>query len=311
MWFRGQVALIGLVFWLVATQAQAQFSALYIVGDSLVDTGNLASVRGDFPPPFYMNRVSNGPVAVEILAGLLGLEARASLHLVGPPDGTNYAVAGARARGLEAIDLSGQVGALLQHLGGAVPPDALYVVMIGGNDARDARDVEEMAAQEILALTASAIATNIETLAAAGALRFLVVNVPDLGMIPETRGLAESTGVPDLPAMATRLTEMLNQAIGREVARLRSEAGLQIALVDIFHNGRAVIDNASAYAIDHVTDGCFLLLNFGLQFHPDCDNGVNVDAFAFFDGIHPTAKVHKIFGHLMFAFAPLPAAATE
>ena len=311
MRFRRQVACISVVFWLVATQAQAQFSALYIVGDSLVDTGNLASVRGNFPPPFYMNRVSNGPVAVEILAGLLGLEARASLHLVGPPDGTNYAVAGARARGLEPIDLSAQVGALLQHLGGVAPPDALYVVMIGGNDARDARDVEEMTAQEVIALTAAAIATNIEALAAAGALRFLVVNVPDLGMIPETRRLAESTGMPDLPAMATRLTEMLNQAIGNEVARLRAEAGLQIALVDIFNNGRAVIDNASAYAIDNVTDGCFLLLDFGLQFHPDCNTGANLGAFAFFDGIHPTAKVHEIFGRLMFAFAPSPPAAME
>ena len=82
-------------------EASAQgFSNMYIFGDSLSDTGNRATVTGDFPAPFFMNRVSNGQVAVEVLATSLGLSADASRHLVGPAVGTNYAVAGARAGGL-------------------------------------------------------------------------------------------------------------------------------------------------------------------------------------------------------------------
>jgi phospholipase/lecithinase/hemolysin len=43
-----------------------------------------------------------------------------------------------------------------------------------------------------------------------------------------------------------------------------------------------------------------------LSFHPDCENGANFDAFAYFDDIHPTAKVHELLGRILFSFAPLP-----
>ena len=65
-------------------QADPSFSRVFVFGDSLSDTGNLASVIGPFPaPPYFMNRVSNGPVAVEALAARLGHTAEASLHLIG------------------------------------------------------------------------------------------------------------------------------------------------------------------------------------------------------------------------------------
>jgi phospholipase/lecithinase/hemolysin len=275
-----------------ASHVRAQLSQLYIFGDSLTDTGNLASIRFNFPPPFFMNRVSNGPVAVETLAALLGLEAHASLHLIGPAQGTNYAVAGATARGSEAIDLTAQVGAFLQNHGQAAPPDALYVLMIGGNDVREARDAEDMAAQAILTQATAAIGTHLETLATAGAMRFLVVNVADLGAIPETRRLAEATGMPSLVEIATLRTETFNQVLADEVNRLRTALGLKIALVDLFTSGRAVIRNANAYDLENLTDACFLIINNGLSFHPDCENGANFDAFAYFDDIHPTAKEH-------------------
>jgi phospholipase/lecithinase/hemolysin len=219
-------------------------------------------------------------------------------------------VVGARARGSAAIDLSAQVEAFLQHHGHAAPPDALYMLMIGGNDIRDARDADDMAAQEIIRQTASAIVTHIETLAAAGAMRFLVINAPDLGAIPETRLLAEATGMPSLIDLATRRTEIFNQALADDVDRLRAEFGLPIALVDLFASGRAVIDNAIAYHLDNVTDPCFLI-NEGFHFHPDCEKGANFDAFAYFDAIHPTAKVHERFGRIFFAFSPVPPPAVE
>ncbi len=54
-------------------QADTTFSRLYVFGDSLSDTGNLASVKGDFPFPYSMTRVSNGLVGVDILAARLDL----------------------------------------------------------------------------------------------------------------------------------------------------------------------------------------------------------------------------------------------
>ena len=54
--------------------------------------------------------------------------------------GTNYAVAGALSATPSpvSINLLSQVGAYSVYASGHADPDALYVVMIGGNDVRDA-----------------------------------------------------------------------------------------------------------------------------------------------------------------------------
>ena len=83
------MALLLVVLYSGGSYADDDFSTLVIFSDSLSDTGNLASVQGDFPFPFFMNRVSNGPIMVDILADLLGLTAAPSLHLTGTrPRGT-------------------------------------------------------------------------------------------------------------------------------------------------------------------------------------------------------------------------------
>jgi phospholipase/lecithinase/hemolysin len=99
----------------IGAYAQNAGPKLFVFGDSLSDTGNLASFSpnkfchpADFPIGddcnglFYQqNRVSNGPVAVEILSANLGSgEPEAALAVAG---GTNYAVAGATARVDEAL----------------------------------------------------------------------------------------------------------------------------------------------------------------------------------------------------------------
>ena len=168
--------------------AQASFSAEYVFGDSLSDNGNLASVEGAFPdPPSFDNSFTNGPVAVQLLAQSLGLSANASLWLTGtsPPAGTNYAVGGATAATpdpLASINLLSQVAAYSEFALEHADPDALYVVMIGGNDVRNAA----LGAGEG-AVTAGVRdeLTAISDLADEGAKHILVVNVPNVGLIPE------------------------------------------------------------------------------------------------------------------------------
>ena len=75
----------------------------------------------------------------ERLAADLGLAPlRPSLHVIPnqPRAGTVYAVGGAKARGTRDSDLARQVDWLLIDRA-PLPQDALYVVMIGGNDAID------------------------------------------------------------------------------------------------------------------------------------------------------------------------------
>ena len=86
------------------------------------------------------------------------------------------------------IDLPTQIGAFLFSRGGVAPADALYVIFIGGNDIRDARDVaEKQVAKAIIREAVEGAAGAVRALAGAGAERILVANAPVIGSIPETR----------------------------------------------------------------------------------------------------------------------------
>ena len=148
--------------------ADPPLPALYVVGDSLSDTGNLAAFadylvgRSPYPEAsiglchpaalFVLerdctdllhgrSRVSDGPVAVEHLAAHLGVVPFApSFHVLPdrPVVGVNYAVAGAKARATSPRDLGHQVERMLLDHGPRLSNSDTVVLMIGGNDAIDA-----------------------------------------------------------------------------------------------------------------------------------------------------------------------------
>ena len=127
---------------------------------------------------------------MQLLAESLGLTANASLWLTAPavPAGTNYAVAGATSAfaaigGPTDINLPQQVAAYSAFASDHADPNALYVVMIGGNDVRNAA----LQGTGIAAVTMASARNwrQISTLADEGAKHFLVVNVPNVGIIPE------------------------------------------------------------------------------------------------------------------------------
>lgn len=290
-----------LVFFIpAALLADQQYDRVYVFGDSLSDTGNLASVIGAFPqPPYYQNRVSNGPVAVEIMASRLGLPLATSLHLIGPAAGTNYAVAGASAARNESIDLNTQVALFLANHGGVAPDNTLYVMFIGGNDVRRARDTGDwLAAVQKVEEAARTIATQIQVLAASGAKNWLVVNSPDIGRIPETRLIAEALGMTELPARATALTTLFNHLLKRRMQRIGEESDIEIKRFDLFRLFDRIIEKSDKLGFINASDACFSS-ELG-QFTPGCDFGFNFDRYVFFDEIHPTTRVHAIVGEALY-----------
>jgi hypothetical protein len=53
------------------------YAPMFVFGESLSDGGNaFLRTAGLFPPPPYAQRISNGPVAIAHLAGLLGAALR-------------------------------------------------------------------------------------------------------------------------------------------------------------------------------------------------------------------------------------------
>jgi len=293
---------IFIVFLLILSswaQAASQYSHVYVFGDSLSDTGNLSSIIGLFPPPFYMNRVSNGPVAVEILANKLGLNADASLHLIGPAVGTNYAVAGANALGDEIIDLDSQVFLFMANHGHVAPADALYVMMIGGNDVRSARDdLDFNSAKNTVRAAVARVKLAIMALAQSGAHSFLVVNPANIGITPEAHLLAASLDEPKLIKRSRKLSQVFRVALHQALNDLSYTSDLQLIEFDLFKFFNKRVKQADRFGITNTTDACFNRDTF--IFHVDCDSGLNFDQFFFFDDLHPTARVHMLLGDALY-----------
>ncbi len=300
---KNRVLVLGLALGLQISISNAQgFDDLVVFGDSLSDTGNLASIQGSFPPPFFENRVSNGFLAVEVLAEFMGLPLQTSLHLVGPQQGTNYAVAGASARGDRPIDLSAQVGAFLLNNGGVAPDNALYMIFVGGNDVRDARDVGFKDARRVVREAVDSILMNVNLLASSGARDFIVVNVFDIGRVPDSSLIAAQTGQPFLPVKASWLSQLFNRKLSRKLRGLQVDTGIRLVEYDLFSFSAAFLDNPAPYNFSNTTDACFIP-TAGI-FDPGCENGANFDRFVFFDPFHPTAKSHNRIGRGLYSMVP-------
>ncbi len=312
---------------LLAGLAQAgNYTKMYVFGDSLSDAGNLKAVLQD---PNIPQRFTNGPVAVEVIASVLGLPLTNSYHLLGGalPFGNNYAIAGARAideDGNEAtpdINLPTQVNAFLQIHRGQAPQDALYIVMIGGNDIRDAREIrieniyasgterQELVedSRDSIALSVESEAAQIRKLIAAGARNILVVNAPDIGKIPETllKSQALQAAAPDerarnkaakLPKIATNLTKRYNRELRQAIKRIEQEMNIDVMEFDLRRFNDEQIENAAALGFTNTTAPCIYVFTQGGTPNAECvataPNFPFVTTFYFWDEIHPTARAH-------------------
>jgi phospholipase/lecithinase/hemolysin len=322
-------------------------SALFVLGDSLSDVGN-AAAAADFllgqrivPPTvglcnpadvlvrprpcddlFYrQSRVSDGPVAVEHLAADLGVaELLPSMHVVAnrPLSGTNYAVASAKARGQGPEDLARQVDTLLlDHA--PLPADALYVVIIGGNDAIDAlqAEVESDASgaetgAEIVDSAVAAIAASIERLLNSGARRFVIANVPDLATLPAVRVEARSRGQEAaLLAAASTVAEAFDRALRARLDEIESRAQWNsptppvVARFDLRDALEAARQTIASSGGGNALDACFDSDTYrhspaaDRMFHPECEPQAGAPGFAefaFWDDLHPTGTMHAALG---------------
>ena len=298
--YLSQLILLPLILLVTSwAQAETSFSRVYVFGDSLSDTGNLASVVGGFPAPYYMNRVSNGPVAVETLAAQLGHTAEASLHLIGPAVGSNYAVAGANAYGDEVIDLNTQVISFYANHGYIAPADALYVIFIGGNDVRSVRDEPDMSiARSIVYAAASEVGQAMVSLIQAGAQSFMLINSANIGIIPETQLIADVTSQTELLKHSRKLSQFYRVALHETAEQLKELDDVNIIEFDLFKYLNKVVKKADTYGFSNATDACFYLET--MTFHPDCNYGLNADQFIFFDEIHPSTRAHTLIGEAVY-----------
>ncbi len=282
-----------------ACGASSAFSNAYYFGDSLSDTGNIFALTGGAVPasPYFNGRFSDGPVWVETLAAGLGLPATAAASLQG---GNNFAFGGARTVGGSIPSLLAQVGGFTAAAG-SLDPSALYVVVAGGNDMRDARSAFPMmdaagAAGRLAAATTatSNLNTALGLLAADGARYVLVANLPDLGTTPEAVGLG-------LVAPSSDVTNQFNSLLG-SVVGFGQNLGLQMSFLDLARVSAAVRSDAlnnggAVYGISNVSTPCGAFQG---------SIGMACGMSLFSDALHPSARAHQIVGLAAVAVVPEP-----
>jgi len=301
------------------------YTAEYVFGDSLSDRGNLDEYYAHnfaspfLSPPTFHGSFTNGDVSVQVLAQSLGLNANPSLWVTNFSDpaglfggasfvpGTNYAVAGATAvaqavGGPSLINLPYQVGAFSTFEGGAAPSSGLYVVDIGGNDVRNA--VLQNTGLTAVAAGAAAEAAAITTLADEGAKNFLIVNVPNVGAIPEF-ALYDSSQAGE----ATTYSQDYNTYLESDLARLTLPSGVTLDQFDSYAYNANILANAASLGFTNTTDPCYTDTPWSAATTAECGvNAENIKSFAFWDAIHPTAGVQALVAVGMEQAIPEPSA---
>lgn len=262
------------------------FTQMVIFSGALSDTGNFNAESGtDRPAPFYKNRSTNGPVAVEELARWLGHKAEPSMHLVAAEgEGTNFAVGDALAGGTGPHDLPAQVDAHLARNAGKADPKALYFVFIGGNDViLSVMEQDDAKSSKILTDAVKGIETQIHRLVDAGATTIYAPDFIDVGLSPAVLAFG-----PDASARATRLSEQYNTEFDAMLDRI-DDGSFTLVRWSFDQFVKDLRKNGSEFGLTNTDQAC---LDVG---EPACD----VDKFVYLTGEYPTARVHQMLGSAM------------
>ena len=274
----------------------------FFFGDSLSDAGNAFVLTGmtqspPWPPipsfPYEIRdfQFSNGLVWTRIMARRLetGRSGRASLY--NPGKNGNYAIGGAKASTgpLDPTSADSQVNWYMADFPGPADDETLFVLQFGGNDVRLA--LETAAAGDLVGafgVVDQAVDNEIALIKKLyderRARNFLVANVPDVGLTPAIKLIGAS-------ADATFFALYYNGQLEAKLDALKADpdySRASIKQLDIFAILNAIVAHPRSFGIGNTTESCLVLFTDG-----QCDRPRK---YVFWDGLHPTAKVHRIVG---------------
>ncbi len=271
-------ALMGLLALVLLTPglaaAQTTFARVVVFGTSLSDPGNaFALIKQMTLPPYDTldqflvpnapygkggHHFTNGATWVEQFARPLGLAGDTRPAFQASNLGaTNYAVGGAIARDVGIDTLSAEVTAFLRDFNNTAPSDARYVVEMGANDVRDALAAfaAHGDADAIIRDALSGIDANIRRLYTAGARKFLVWKVPNIGLTPAVRILETCVPsetcvpVPGAIQAAEFLSQSFNSGLDTLVGSLAGLPGIEIVRFDAYQKLEDLVANPGAFGL--------------------------------------------------------------
>jgi cholinesterase len=241
------------------------YSAVIVYGDSLSDNGNLFAATGQPAIPYYDGHMSNGPVAVEQLAALLGAPLL-DFAWGGATTGIGNLGDGGTPTSPGANNLPGMQTefASTQASLGPYLANGLFVVWGGPDDFLSPSPLDTTV-PEIVARAVNDDVGIVQSLQALGAQHILVPGMPDLGLTPHFQSL---------PGGAAEGAEISGNFNAELIAGLPPGATYfdTAALLD------SIVANPAAYGFSNVTLPCY--------------NGTTVCSnpaqYLFFDSFHPT-----------------------
>lgn len=289
----GILGVVGATLGSLPSHAASPYTSLTVFGDSLSDTGNIFLATGGAIPtaPYFSGRFSDGPIWIDTVAAGLGLPGGAVPSLAG---GGNYAFGGARS-GTDAFPPGtlAQIGGLWAPSNPVADPTGLYVLVVGGNDMRDARSTytgdsaADMAGRQAVADQAAVnIIAGLSLLSQRGAKNVLVANVPDLGLTPEAAFLG-------VQAASSDATARFNATMGVVLGVGSQLLGLNMSFLDMAGLTNAIVEDAMnnggmTYGISNVTMPCGAFPG---------SMGASCAVSLFSDALHPSARAHQILGN--------------
>jgi phospholipase/lecithinase/hemolysin len=300
------IVFIAIVLAPCASAQPANYSGLYVFGDSLVDSGNayLATGGAQASPVngYFGGRFSNGFNFADYLS-IAATGAPATAALAG---GTNFAVGGADAEQkpgqvspsfLDQILLFGSMAAQ------PIPSDALVLVTFGGNDVRDT--IFEDGIVDFSGASDD-LSTGLGLLYGLGARNFVVTGAPDIGLLPVS--IATVGGIPGRLDELTARSEAISALFAEVTAELAALTGTSALFFDLFAYQQALLVDPTAFGLPanlDTTTPC-QVPGGGSPQVANCTNAL------YFDVIHPTTQMHAVIanGILGQLQGPVPESAT-
>ncbi len=302
-----------------AESGAAQFSNVYVFGDSLSDAGYFRGFLASLglPPSLVATlgrfTINPGPVWSELVAAHYGVTNPRPSNA----GGTIFAQGGARVAlpsastppGAAQRPVSTQIDEFLAAGGGAADPNALYAVWGGGNDI-----LQNIGLLQAGAITSAQFQTNvlaaataevgqIARLQAAGARYILVFALPDVGATPSVQAAGAATA-----ASITAISAGFNTTLFTGLAA----AGVRAIPVDTFGLFSDVRGNAAAFGFTNVTGqacGPFppITATPSSQFCTAANIVAGGQGFLFADGVHPTPAAQAILANYVEGLIDGPA----
>ena len=307
----------------IAAAQVPQFDSLYVFGDSLADNGNILAqtraMRMDPPVPpsvsphrtYFDGRFSNGYIAWEFLwqrlsgrrpGSAYGLKPFLEAPVLPNTGATDFAFGGTGTPNLDqtpggfyAPGLKGQIELFRLALRGRQPSSrSLYVISTGANDYRIDPFNVPMSPVEVIGNIEQAIVS----LYRLGARHVMVVDLPDLGMVPANGG----------DPAATELSAFHNFLLDEALARLRAQYPslhlIPVKLDPLFKDLSETME-AQAPALDVFAPRTPGLSTCIFVNPAECKNAPPMlfnayFGFIFWDVVHPTTEAHRFLGEYAY-----------